>query len=242
MDDGKVPQNSLPFRQGLTETIAIYVLAISMVAFAVIMFLAVSRISDIDELGLFNPVYMKIHYGRMTYPVYGFFQAMFVHPPVRYSEIAAFMRLGLTLPYAEGIMVTLPIIAIAFAIAWGRFDYISKLGLLFGSFAAIVWMTQVYDRTYSLRPDTQLALAWFLGLLLLEDGRLRSWDLRRIFLGSFQLLMLPASITTVSSHSWASFTTSRWVGGDFRNTVSTGWRPLQLVEHVSLEFPTCCGL
>jgi hypothetical protein len=161
------------------------ILVASIVVYALAMFLFIPRTSDIDELGLFNPVYMQLHYGHMTYPVYGHFHSMFVHPPVRYAEIAGLMRLGLPLPYAEGCMVCLLTIAIAFALAFARFADVSKLALLFGFFAGLLWMAHVYDRTYSLRPDTQLALAWFLGLVLLQDGYARGWSLPRLFLGSF---------------------------------------------------------
>jgi hypothetical protein len=167
--------------------LAIGALVVVIALHAIAMLLFLPRVSDIDELGLFNPIYMKLHYGRMTYPVYGHFQAMFVHPPTRYAEIAAMMRLGLTLPYAEGFMVFVLTIAIAFAISSARFQGLSKLALLFGFFAALTWVTQTDDRTYSLRPDTELALAWFLGLVLLQDGLRRHWDLRRVFLGSFFL-------------------------------------------------------
>ena len=135
-------------KEGWTATLAIYFLVLGIATYALAMFLVVPRSSDIDELGLFNPVYMKLHFGRITYPIYGHFHAMFVHPPVRYSEIAAFMRLGLTFPYAEGLMVAFLTIAIGLAIAWAGFDYLSKLGLLFGFSSAVIWMAQVYDRRF----------------------------------------------------------------------------------------------
>ncbi len=185
MNNGKVADNTLSLRHGLVERIIIYTCAAGLILYALATFCLVPRDSGIDELGLFNPVYMKVHYGRMTYPIYGHFHAMFVHPPLRYSEIAAFMRLGLPLPYAEGLMITLLTVAIALVIVSARFDYISKLGLLFGFFSALIWMTRFYGETLSLRPDTQLAMAWFLGLILLQDGKLRNWDLPRLFAGSF---------------------------------------------------------
>src|SRR5579872_2411565 len=97
-----------------------FVLAV--VFYALALYFFVPRGSEIDEIGLFNPVYMKLHFGRMTYPIYGHFQSMFVHPPVRYSEVAALMRAGFTLPYAEELIPSLLMIAIAIVIAQARFS------------------------------------------------------------------------------------------------------------------------
>jgi hypothetical protein len=169
------------------STSALGVFVIAVIVYAIAVYLFVPRGSEIDELGLFNPVYMKLHFGRMTYPVYGHFQAMFVHPPVRYSEVAALMRAGLTLPYAEGFMPCFLTIGIALAIAQARFSRGSKLCLLFGFFAGLVWLTVIDEPLTTLRPDEQLALAWFFGLILLQDAYMRGWNLPRLFLGSFAI-------------------------------------------------------
>ena len=42
------------------------ILVASIVVYGLAMFLFIPRTSDIDELGLFNPVYMQLHYGHMT--------------------------------------------------------------------------------------------------------------------------------------------------------------------------------
>ena len=166
---------------------ALAVLVASIIVYALATYFFVPRGSEIDEMGLFNPVYMKLHFGRMTYPIYGHFQSMFVHPPVRYSEVAALMRAGFTLPYAEEFMPCLLTIGIALAIAQARLSRGSKLCLLFGYFAALGWMSSIDDSLRTLRPDQQLALAWFFALVLLQDGYLREWNLPRLFLGSFFL-------------------------------------------------------
>ena len=166
---------------------ALAILVTSIVVYALAMYIFVPRGSEIDEMGLFNPVYMKLMYGRMTYPIYGHFQSMFVHPPVRYSEVAALMRTGFTLPYAEDFMPCLLMIGIALAIAQARLSRGSKLCLLFGYFAAIIWMNSIDESFRTLRPDQQLALAWFFALVLLQDGYLRGWNLPRLFMGSFFL-------------------------------------------------------
>ena len=55
----------------------------------------------VDEIGLFNPTYMNVHYGKISYPVHGYFDSMVVHPPVHYKMIAAFMSRGFTYYYAQ---------------------------------------------------------------------------------------------------------------------------------------------
>jgi len=51
------------------------------VAIAVAMLLVVAayfseRDGDVDEIGLYNPTYMAVHYGKMTYPAHGYFTSM----------------------------------------------------------------------------------------------------------------------------------------------------------------------
>ena len=38
-----------------------------------------------DSLSLFNPVYMYANYGKLVYPVHGYFDNMPVHPPFFYK-------------------------------------------------------------------------------------------------------------------------------------------------------------
>ena len=165
--------------------LAIVVLVAAIVAYAVLMFLFAQRPMDYDDLGLFNPVYMQLHYGHMSYPVHGpgpNFQSMFIHPPIRYLEIATLMRLGLALPYAEGFSIFGLMILIAVVIAASRFDGISKLSLLFGLLAGVIWVAKEFpaegwihfvNSTFGVRPDAEVGLMWFLGLVLLQDGTLR---------------------------------------------------------------------
>lgn len=174
-----------PLETDLPSLMALVAMNLAIAIYAVAMFLFVPRTSDVDELGLFNPIYMKLTTGHMTYPVYGYFDSMFVHPPVRYLEIAYLMKAGLTFPYAEGFVVFLLTIAISAAILLGKFDPLSKLSLTFGFSSALLYISTVYDKTYNVRPDTQLALAWLLALILLQDGLNRQWNIPRFFLGAF---------------------------------------------------------
>jgi len=175
------------------SSLSVYIIAAAIAVFAFAMYFVMPRPSDIDELGLYNPVYMQLHYGHMTYPAYGggYFHGMFVHPPVRYLEIAEMMRLGLSLPYAEGLSVFLLTLGIIVSTVRARLDILTKMALLGGYFAALVW-TEVEDiatksGAYGLRPDLELALVWFLGLVLLQDAMRRDWNLVLIFIGSAAL-------------------------------------------------------
>src|SRR5205814_4785790 len=58
---------------------------------------------DIDDIGLFNPVYMYVHYGKFTYPTYGSFQEMVVHPPTHYLVLAWLNKLGVPLSYIAAV-------------------------------------------------------------------------------------------------------------------------------------------
>src|SRR5207245_1092108 len=61
----------------------------------------VDRWQEFDDLGLFNPPYMKAHYGKVTYPAHGQFRAMTVHPPLHYWIIGTLMQIGCPPYYAE---------------------------------------------------------------------------------------------------------------------------------------------
>jgi hypothetical protein len=155
--------------------------ALSWLAFAFL----TDRDLHVDELGLFNPVYMFLRHGTMTYPAHGYFDSMVVHPPVHYLEIASFMKMGLDIFYAEAIPVTALTLLGILLVCIGPFPTYVKIGLIFGLFTAPL----VYSRTglsaFGLRPDTHVAVAWFSGLVALESGRLSGWDGKRLFLGAF---------------------------------------------------------
>jgi hypothetical protein len=137
-------------------------------------------------MGLFNPVYMKLHYGRMTYPIHYQPDTMVVHPPLRYAEVAALMAMGMSLFHAESFVFTFLAILILLVVGSGRFQPAVKAGLLFGFLAAVTFNASIHTwSSYGLRPDLQVGAAWFAGLLLLEDGRLRGWEVKRLALGAF---------------------------------------------------------
>ena len=69
-------------RIGIALTgVTVFLLLVSSAFFA-------PRKGGVDEVTLMNPVYMKLTTGRLTYPAHGFFDGMYVHPPVHVSEVA----------------------------------------------------------------------------------------------------------------------------------------------------------
>lgn len=154
---------------------------------AVICFL-IDRHPAIDELGLYNPAYMFASFGKMTYPIHYYFDFMTVHPPVHYLEIGWLLKLGFSIYYAE-MVVTFLLFFIAIAVIDGSaFSGIVKLAMVWGLFAATVLDHEWIKYAYSVRPDLNIAIAGFAGLMCLESARLRSWESRReLFLGGFLL-------------------------------------------------------
>ena len=45
------------------------------------------RTEMLDELSLFNPVYMYTETGEMVYPAHGFHDSMIPHPPTHYYVV-----------------------------------------------------------------------------------------------------------------------------------------------------------
>src|SRR6516165_8356893 len=136
-----------------------------------------------DELGFHNPIYMFVHYNTMTFPAYGYFDAMFAHPPTHYLGIALLMKAGLDLFHAAGVPPFLFTLLSMILVLRGRFPAAVKIGLILAPYLAIF----IWGEMVTLRPELDLAGACFAGLVALESARLDAWDARRLFLGSFLL-------------------------------------------------------
>src|SRR5689334_20475569 len=143
------------------------------------------RLVYFDEVGLYNPVYMYLHYGKMTYPAHEHPEAMFVHPPVHYLLVATLMRVGLSIFHAAGLISVLLFILLAAFTVFSKFPFTVKAGLLFGMFmGGFIW-----NEALVLRPDLTLALSWAAGLVALEGARLDGWNVRRLVAGGFLLAL-----------------------------------------------------
>jgi hypothetical protein len=156
------------------------------------------RTPAFDEIGLHNPVYMYLHYGKMTYPAHGQFDHMVVHPPLHYTMIAWLMKLGVPLFHAAGLPLCVLSLICFFLIWQGRFPGPVKLGLMAGLLLAVF----VWNWLITLRPESHLAVAWFTGLVALESSRLEGWKpSRRPFLGGF-LLAYASGIHYIGAAIW----------------------------------------
>jgi UDP-GlcNAc:undecaprenyl-phosphate GlcNAc-1-phosphate transferase len=177
-----------------TATIAVVAAAIANLWF-------VERYPVFDELGLFNTIYMFIHTGSMTYPIYpvpGVRHAMFIHPPTHYFIVALVMLATHLSAEAAAILPVLFWIGISSILVWiGRFSAPWKFGGLTGLFAGLV----LTSPSLVLRPEPDVAGAWITGLLALEAGRHRHWDVKLLGFGSF-CLALASAMQYFSLASW----------------------------------------
>jgi hypothetical protein len=137
------------------------------------------RVVYFDEVGLHNPVYMYLHYGKMTFPAHEHFDAMFVHPPMHYWMVATLMRTGLSVYHAAGLVSVLFFLVFAIVVATSRFPFAIQISFLFGGFLGVF----VWNEALVLRPDVVLTVAWLGGLAALETGRLDNWNPWRLAIG-----------------------------------------------------------
>jgi hypothetical protein len=161
------------------------------VALLVLLFAFFSdRNGDVDELAMYNPAYMLAHFGKLTFPSYSHRTYMdlpvIVHPPVHLGLIGLLGRLGFTWYYAEATPTAALFLLSILVIVRGAFPAPVKLGLLF-SIGFLMLNGGGLGLTFGTRPEGALQAAWFLGLLLLESGRLDNWSNGKLFMGAFML-------------------------------------------------------
>jgi hypothetical protein len=137
----------------------------------------------LDEIGLLNPPYMLAHFGKLSYPIYSFFDATIVHPPIHVGIIGLLARWGFTWFYAEAVPTVFFFLLTVVVIVRGRFPVPVQLGLLF----SIGFLTTLPFVLFGTRPEGHLQAAWFAGLVLLEAGRLDGWNRALLFAGAFVL-------------------------------------------------------
>ena len=190
-----------PFRYGVA------LMALVVVCLILICAYFTDRQGGDDEIGLFNPTYMDLDYGKATYPVAGFYDSMPVHPPIHYKIIAAFMRAGMTLYYAQATPTVLLLLLCVGLIVTSRFSSPVKIGFLFGLWLSYAFFskpgTELFRHgpvgegwvleLFGMRPEGDVGAGWLAGLLALESGRQRDWSLPKIFLGAL-LLTYAASL------------------------------------------------
>jgi len=180
-DDMNTDDNAWNSRAVLLAAFFSSVLFISMALFG-------PRLIEIDTLGLYNPIYTFLNFGKMTYPIYGFPDSMIVHPPIYYYSIALFLALGIGMNYAISAPVILLFLVCIFAIVTSPFRPAIRCGALLALPITLELLTNLNYYVYSLiRPDFCLALAWFAGLIFLESARNENYNTRKLFLGAIFL-------------------------------------------------------
>jgi hypothetical protein len=139
------------------------------------------RMTWADEDGLYNPIYMYQHYGKVTYPMQLQFDYMTVHPPTHYFIVGLLTKSGLQVFHAAAVpLVLLTLIAFTGILTSG-FSDLAKFSVITGFTLA----TSAYTPLLPVRPDMHVTFCWFCGLVLLEAARSLGWENKRLFLGSF---------------------------------------------------------
>ena len=134
---------------------------------------------------MFNPSYVDLHYGKVTYPIYGYFEGMVVHPPLQYKIIGTLMRWGFSYYYAEGTPTLLMSLVAVVLIILGPFRAPVKIGLLCGLASVIAVFGNSNTELFGMRPEGHLNAVWMAGLIALESGRLLKWNLKWLGAGAF---------------------------------------------------------
>lgn len=188
--------------------------AIFVIISAILWSFFVERRISFDDYGLFNPVYTVWKYGTISYPTYGEFHTMVVHPPTNYMLIGELMRAGLSAPFAEAVGPFLLMSLSAAVIFWSKFSAQAKISLLFGLVAGslLPWIAFTNGLGVAVtRPDMMVAFAFFGGLVTLESGRLDGWNPPRLCLGA-ALLTLASTLHYIAILAWVgAFAYIVWV-------------------------------
>jgi hypothetical protein len=174
----------------------------------------------LDDLGLFNPIYMYVATGKMSYPAYGFSEAMLVHPPTHYFVLGLLVKLGVPITYAGSVPPFTLIVLTVVLLCRSSFMPWVKIGFLFGLLYGAISVAWAFGPTsFGIRPDLHLALAWFAGLVALETARVGGWNLGRLCLGSFLItyaagIHYPAGVAWIGVLIYAAcaFLELRWPG------------------------------
>jgi len=188
----------------LFDRIPVWMVAIAVCGIVVSWAFFMERRIWLDDYGLFNPIYTYVVNGVVSYPSYGQFDLMTIHPPTNYALKGFLISLGIPIPYALSLLPFILFLTIVFLILKSKFSTPVKMGLLFGTVAGsmIPWGTFAHGFGFgATRPDLEFAFALFGGLIALESGRINNWDLKRLSVGAF-LLALASGLHYPAMLSW----------------------------------------
>jgi hypothetical protein len=190
---------------------------VTFVIWAVVTLWFAEREPTFDEQALFNPIYVFLKTGHMSYPVYptaNSASGMFVHPPTHYFLIAVLMWIsGLPVMAAAIVPVLLWLSIAALVLTTARFSAAAKVALLVGLATVVIWPDPFF-----IRPDVDVAAAWIAGLIVLESGRVSGWDPLRLAVGAVLLALASALHYPASMSAAGILVYAVWVVRD------RGWR------------------
>jgi hypothetical protein len=141
-----------------------------------------------DEIVLHNPIYMDLHYGKISCPAQSSFDTLVIHPPTLYLLVANLMKTGLSLFHAAGTLYVILFVLLCALVISSRLPFPVQIACIFGGYLGpFVW-----NEALLLRPDLMLVLSWLIGLVALESARLDDWSRWRLAIGGF-FIVLPAA-------------------------------------------------
>lgn len=174
-----------------TERRSVFIFACLVAALVLISAYTTDRNGAVDEPGFLNPPYMLVHFGRLTFPVFpfnGFFDVpVITHPPVHLLWIGLLWRLGFSIYYAEATPTVLLMLLSIVIVVRSAFPAAVKLGWLF-AIGYLAASADTITMIFGSRPEGEIQAAWFCGLLLLESGRMESWNRLKLGAGAFFLV------------------------------------------------------
>lgn len=169
-----------------------YIILISIFVFACKL-ISIPFYEYTDSLSLFNPVYMWANYGKLVYPVHGYFDNMPVHPPLYYYIQSVFF----SITHDKYLASTIPIYAIfVYLFSAICFSYNNMQTKIIWVLPILFLLSYVFQKV---RPELFLTLTFYTGIWHLQNS-IKNKSILNLFLGSFFL-----SITS-TLHYYASFT------------------------------------
>jgi hypothetical protein len=165
------------------NSLSLYLLtALCLIAIIILLFQC-ALAQSVDEIGLFNPIYMYLTTHKLSYPAFVEYHAITIHPPLNYLTTALWMKLGMPLRFAM-VMMSFILVLIAFGfLIFSPYQLTTKYVVILAITATIIMAIRNYG--ISVRPDLNVFLAWAAALLTLEGARLSNWSIPQFFIGAF---------------------------------------------------------
>ncbi len=131
-----------------------------------------------DSLSLFNPVYMYANYGKLVYPIHGYFDNMPVHPPLFYKIQGFIFKCSDSQYLAYKLPVLLLFLYFFFLVVLSKFSSSEKI-IWIASFLLILFF-----EIPGQRADFFLTMCFVTGIFHLEYARRGFFETVNILIGS----------------------------------------------------------